>query len=406
MTDGNGPDVVEAGPEGAGGGGGRDGGGGGPDRAGGLWHVVWWVVAIVAVGALVAATVRSGGDPARDAAPTPSPSPSPSTETFDSYVSEPEVSIEPTGGLQRLFAQAWTGPHDPLVLAGGGLVLRLKPGAQFPDAAGPSDGVVTSVIRLDRGTVFVADTDEAGRVAVTYLARGAGLVTSLGGKDAVYGAARAADPASVWLADAAPATGRRVTVRRVDLATGAVRQRLTLPPGTSLVAEVRTGLVLRPFDGFTDELWDRRGTRVVTAFDGQVVEVVPEHLLVADRTCQPSCVQVVGLDGNSRGVSALTAFEGPIALSPDARWVAAYCEDGSAMTLCVAGVGEGSLTLVIDSELAVDVPVTFAWSRDSKRLYLAVGGDSPDSQVLGWREGDQRLRLLTDVVGADTLVAE
>ena len=376
-------DVVESGP-----------------RRGAWW---WWVVAPVAAGALVVSTLNAGDrapEPVASATPavTPSEEPVPNT-TYD--VPQPvvsEIPVEAPDGPVSLSAPRWTGPHDPLLIAGGGIVLRLRSGDPIASQVEHPGAVVTSFVEVARGTVVVESYGEHGGTAyAAFVARGASASRDLGDVAEVWAAANGTD---VWASDAY-AGGERITVRKIDPATGRVHRRVTLPAQTAFVGEVSRGFVLQTtVQGGGSGIWDPRTRKYVLRWSQEDAFSVRGENVVLGRFvgCTATCFSVVRSDGTVR--ARLDAFDTPT-VSPDGKRAAAYVMTGEGMRLVVHTLGTGEARTLGNSHMTSRSRVAFAWSRDSRSLYVAVSAAQDEGQIAMWRQGAAGLVLVSGYYAQD-----
>jgi hypothetical protein len=357
------------------------------------------VAAVVLVaGGIVAARAgrsqqpRAAASPSASATSEPSPSPSESSASSDEYV---------VAGPRRIEAERWSGPHDPLLVVGGGELQRIAPLGEAR-TVGPVSPGRAAMIPVTGGTVVFVPPGGPGNPPseARFVPAGDVAPRSLGTAGAV---AAAADPRTVWLVDAStPQPGNGVAARRVDAATGRVRQRVTLPPDMRLVAEVATGLVLTgaaETDLGNDAVWSPGTRRYVRRLSGSVVGATPRAVLVVRAGCYDDCTDVVdvvtGAARTARGVDA-TGLASPT-MSPDGRWVAVYTESPDhAQRLAVHDTTTGTTATIEDSAL-ITYAITFGvWSRDSRTLYVTTALDDGAGEVVAWRSGTNAVRTLLD----------
>jgi hypothetical protein len=113
-------------------------------------------------------------------------------------------------------------------------------------------------------------------------------------------------------------------------------------------------------------------------------------------------------DGATHSDPLLDKAVETLALSSDGAYVAAFCgARDKSMRLCVYDVARDSVRVVDGTRVVDELRPAFAWSRDSRTLYLSIGGTAAEGRVYGWRNvpGDSAVREILRE-GVHALVAE
>ncbi len=219
----------------------------------------------------------------------------------------------------------------------------------------------------------------------------------------------AADPDHIWvgfLDPESPASERGLgELREIDSSGEVVTRSVESPHGAWPYAEVGGGLL---FQGHRPTLWDPDSGQTLRTWEWDEIGdmgPVSDELLASSSYKSGELILTDVTTGEQRRLAppdglALLAYEG--AFSPDGATLAvpikAAGDPGADRELTLVDVDTGEIELVPGSRVPTGYVFT-AWSRDGEEVFLT-GGDSDNGrQIVSYRLGDERARVLSVDVG-------